>query len=69
MKSVIKNEELGIIAFESAKEIGKKIDEQLVRRYGLNPDKHTFLIPIKENFFEDGHLKVEIEETVRGKDI
>ena len=24
---------------------------------------------IKENFFEDGHFKVEIEETVRGKDM
>lgn len=69
MKSVIENRELGIIAFSSARELGQKIDEQLVKRYGLNPDKYTFLIPIKENFFEDGHLKVEIEETVRGKDI
>ncbi len=26
------------------------------------------MVPIKENFFEDGHLKVEIDDIVRGKD-
>ena len=69
MKKIIEDSGLGLIVFKSAQELGQKIDEQLIRRYGLNPEKSTFIIPIQENFFEDGHLKVEIDETVRGKDI
>ena len=38
-------------------------------KYGYNPDKQTFIVPINEYFFEDGHSKVEIKDTVRGKDL
>ena len=69
MKKIVENSNLGLIVFKSAREIGEKIDEQLVTAYGLDPNEETFIVSIKENFFEDGHLKVEIEETVRGKDI
>ena len=69
MKKIVEKSNLGLIVFQSAKELGNKVDEQLISSYGLDSNTSTFIIPIKENFFEDGHLKVEIEETVRGKDI
>lgn len=69
MKYQIDNENLRLIVFESAKELGKKVDECLLDMYNLDKSKNTFIVPIKENFFEDGHLKVEIESTVRGKDL
>ncbi len=68
MKELV-NDNLRIMVFESAKELGEKIDEELVRIYGLNPKKYTFILPIKENFFQDGHFKVEINDTVRAKDV
>jgi len=69
MKKQVSDEKLRLIVFKSALELGRKVDEHLLEMYGLNKDEHTFIIPIKENFFEDGHLKVEIDETVRGKDL
>jgi len=68
-KLQIRNEKLRLMVFRSAIELGKKIDEHLLNKYGLDKEKYTFMVPIKENFFSDGHIKVEIEETVRGKDI
>ena len=65
----IKNEKLRLMIFKSALELGKKVDEHLLEMYGYDKDEHTFIVPIKENFFGDGHLKVEIEDTVRGKDM
>lgn len=69
MKKQIKNNSLRLIVFDSAKELGEKIDRYLLEQYDLDPDKNTFIVPIKQNFFEDGHLKVEVEETVRGCDV
>ncbi len=69
MKEIVENCNLGLIVFDSIKELGEKIDEKLITAHGLDPNKYTFIIPIKEVFFEDGHLKVEIKETVRNKDI
>ena len=60
---------LGFIPVDGCQELGKKVDEHLLRMYELDKDKYTFIVPIKENFFEDGHVKVEIEETVRGMDM
>ncbi|MBR4262843.1 MAG: ribose-phosphate diphosphokinase [Bacilli bacterium] len=60
---------LRLMVFDSAEELGKKVDEHLLEMYNLDKEKNTFLIPIKQNYFEDGHLKVEINETVRGKDM
>ena len=69
MRKQIEEENLRLMVFESAKDLGKKVDEHLLKRYHLDPKKYTFIVPIKEDFFEDGHLKVEIDETVRGKDM
>ena len=69
MKKQVEKNDLRLMVFKSADELGKKIDEHLLDMYKLDKDKYTFIVPIKENFFEDGHFKVEIEETVRGKDM
>ncbi len=69
MKKQIEKENIRLMIFESAKELGEKIDEHLLEMYKLDKNQYTFQIPIKENYFEDGHLKVEINETVRGKDL
>ena len=69
MKNQVEDDNLRLIVFNSFKEQGQMIDSELLDMYGLNKDKYTFIIPIKEVFFEDGHLKVEIEKTVRGKDV
>ena len=68
-KKQIENEKLRLMVFESAKELGEKLDEHLLNMYGINSDEYTFIVPIRENFFSDGHLKVEIDETVRGKNL
>ena len=68
-KKQIENEKLRLMVFESAKELGEKVDKHLLDRYGINSDEYTFIVPIRENFFSDGHLKVEIDETVRGKNL
>ena len=60
--------QLGVIALESSKELGKKVDEHLKKKRGLNPE-HSYLVPIKEIRFSNGEGKVQIEQTVRGKDI
>ena len=69
MKDQIENEKLRLMVFESALELGKKVDEHLLDLYGIDKEKYTFMLPIKESFFSDGHLKVEIGETVRSKDV
>lgn len=69
MKKQIENNSLRLMIFKSADELGQKIDDHLLEMYNLNKDEYTFIVPIKENFFDDGHFKVEIDETVRGKDI
>lgn len=69
MKKQIENSSLRLIIFNSAKELGEKIDVHLLKMYNLNKEEYTFIVPIKENFFEDGHFKVEIDDTVRGKDM
>ena len=69
MKEQLENERLRLICFKSAADLGKSIDKQLVEMYGYDPKKYTFLVPINEYFFEDGHSKVEINSTVRGKEL
>ena len=68
-KLQIEKEKLRSMVFKSALELGKKVDEHLLKKYNLDKDKYTFIVPINEPFFNDGHLKVEIKDTVRGKDI
>lgn len=69
MKKQVENESLRLMVFQSAEDLGQKVDEHLLNMYGLDKDEYTFMVPIKENFFDDGHFKVEIKETVRGKDM
>lgn len=62
---------LGIIALESCRELGSKIDYYLQKRRedkSSNKSK-TFLISTEEIRFANGEGKVRLEETVRGKDI
>lgn len=68
-KKQIVDNKLGLIVFDSALELGNNIDKKLLDMYNLNTEEYTFLVPIKQNFFEDGHMKVEIKETIRGKDL
>lgn len=69
MKKQVENESLRLMVFKSAEDLGQKVDEHLLNMYGLDKDEYTFMVPIKENFFDDGHFKVEIKETIRGKDM
>ena len=68
-KLQVEEEKLRLMVFTSALELGKKVDEHLLRMYGLDPERNTFIVPTTQNFFDDGHLKVQINETVRGKDM
>lgn len=63
--------QLGIIALESCKELGAKIDCYLrkKREEALGEPQKTFLISTEEIRFSNGEGKVRLEETVRGKDI
>jgi ribose-phosphate pyrophosphokinase len=62
---------LGIIALESCKEIGAKIDFYLrkKRKEETGLSQKTFLISTDEVRFSNGEGKVKLEESVRGKDI
>ncbi len=68
-KLYLEGSKLRLMIFDSAKELGDKIDAHLVRMYDKNPNNYTFKVPLKENFFQDGHQKVEILDSVRGKDV
>lgn len=69
MKKQLTKDTLRLMVFDSAKDLGEKVDKHLLRLYHENDDENTFMLPIKQNYFEDGHFKVEIDETVRGKDL
>jgi ribose-phosphate pyrophosphokinase len=71
------NGNLGIIALESCKELGEKIDDYLCNKW-KNTDEDfeskkeipkSVLISVNEVRFSNGEGKVVIEESVRGKDI
>ncbi len=72
--------ELGIIVLDSCKELGEKIDKNLVQLrkdyYSQNGDeyywdrlKDSYLTQVKDIRFSNGEGKVKLEETVRGKDV
>ena len=58
--------ELGLIALESCKELGKAVDKFIQEKRNTS---ESFLIPINEIRFSNGEGKVKISESVRGKDI
>lgn len=69
MRRQVNKDNLRLMVFDSAKELGEKVNEHLLEMSELDKEKNTFILPIKQSFFDDGHLKVEIDETVRGKDV
>ena len=69
MKKQVNMDNLRLMVFDSAKELGEKVNEHLLEMFNLDKENNTFILPIRQNFFDDGHLKVEIDETVRGKDV
>ena len=69
MRKQVEKDNLRLMVFKSADDLGNKIDEHLLRMYNLDKEEYTFITPVKENFFEDGHFKIEINETIRGKDL
>jgi ribose-phosphate pyrophosphokinase len=61
---------LGIIALESCRELGEKIDHHLQEKIcGSVDENNAFLISTDTIRFSNGEGKVKLEETVRGKDI
>ena len=62
MKDRIERDNLRLMVFSSAKELGELVDRHLLEMYGLDADNYTFQIALKELFFEDGHQKIEIDE-------
>lgn len=62
---------LGIIALESCKDLGRRIDRSLKRmREGKACSTlGTYLVSTEEVRFSNGEGKVRLEETVRGKDV
>lgn len=60
------NHELAIIALESCKELGRKVDKIIQQKRNTTD---SFLVPINEVRFSNGEGKVKLPETVRGKDI
>ena len=62
MKEKISKDNLRLMVFSSAKELGEKVDKHLLEMYKLDKEKYTFQIDFKELYFEDGHQKIEINE-------
>ncbi|MDF2531166.1 MAG: phosphoribosylpyrophosphate synthetase [Clostridia bacterium] len=62
---------LGMIALESCKDLGSRIDCCLkkMRENKVCSNHNSFLISTEEVRFSNGEGKVKIEETVRGKDV
>ncbi len=60
---------LRLMAFKSSLELGKMVNQHLLRMHNLDAEQSTFLINAKESWFNDGHQKVELLDTVRSKDV
>jgi len=63
----MRSKNLKLIVLDSASELGKKVDRHLANLYG-NPDE-TFIVQSKETWFNDGHGKVELMDSIRGQDV
>ena len=51
MKKQVEKNDLRLMVFKSANDLGTKIDEHLLELYKLDKDKYTFIVPIKENLY------------------
>lgn len=58
---------LKLIVLKSAMELGIRIDKHLGEFYGN--ENGSFIVPVKETWFNDGHGKVELLDSVRGQDV
>lgn len=64
--------ELGIIALESCKDLGSRVDRHLLERRGFGSDDgdtESYLIAANQVRFSNGEGKVSLKETIRGKDM
>ena len=55
-----------LLVLKSALELGTKVNDHLMGMFGEN---ESLIIPTKESWFNDGHGKVEIMDSVRDEDI
>ena len=62
-----KEQKLKLIVLKSALELGKNVDKHLADLYGCSDD--SFILPTKEIWFDDGHGKVELLDSVRDDDV
>lgn len=60
-------DKLRLIVPECAKELGTKVDKYLVDMYCK--ETPSFVVPIEEVWFSDGHGKVVLKDSVRDKDV
>ncbi|MBR1413896.1 MAG: ribose-phosphate diphosphokinase [Bacilli bacterium] len=58
---------LRLIALKSALELGQKIDRHLTSFYGN--EEESFIVPVDEIWFNDGHEKNKLSKSVREKDV
>jgi ribose-phosphate pyrophosphokinase len=65
-QTTVVNGELGIVALQSCKELGEKIDAHIKAK--RNED-NSYLIESHDIRFSNGEGKIKLEETVRGKDV
>lgn len=60
---------LGIIALNSAAELGQKVNGHILDMRGESGEGQNYMISTTQNRFSNGEAKVRIDESVRGKDI
>lgn len=58
--------DLRLIVLDNCKDVGKEIDNYLMKFYNTNK---SFIIPIEEIRFNNGEGKIVINDTIRNKDI
>ncbi|WP_100065714.1 ribose-phosphate pyrophosphokinase [Miniphocaeibacter massiliensis] len=61
--------ELGLIVLRSITDLGNKLDKDLKRISNIDDSDFSFIIDISETRFSNGEGKVQIDQSVRGKDI
>ncbi|MBP3920249.1 MAG: ribose-phosphate diphosphokinase [Bacilli bacterium] len=59
-------EKLKLMVLKSALEMGQKVDEHLKSMYETS---NSFIVPTNEPWFDDGHGKVELLDSIRDKDV
>lgn len=64
-KKLVESERLRLLVLKSCLELGNKIDKHLLDTYGYDSDEYTFMLDVKESWFNDGCEKVEIMNSVR----